>query len=96
MNIIKRRITNHIRPTTNTRVYNHSQRHRDIKKYPEYYTGVPFMMSLGMAGVVECMQMQGLSAIMLLCSGTLKKDHVHLHCHKHIINSSGNPSKLLN
>jgi len=54
------------------------------------------MMSLGMAGVIECRQMQVLSAIMLLCSGTLKRDHVRLHCHKYIINSIDNPNKLFN
>jgi len=54
------------------------------------------MMSLGMAGVMECMQIQVLSAIILLCSGTLKRDHVHLHCHKYIINSNDNTNKLFN
>jgi hypothetical protein len=26
----------------------------------------------------------------------IEEDHEHLHCHKYIINSTGNPSKLFN
>jgi len=54
------------------------------------------MTSLAMAGVMECIQMQVLSAIMVLCSETLKWDHAYLHCRKSIINSTDNASKLFN